>query len=491
MPLSDVVWFGLAVSGLLLLVGLGEGLRRMGADPTASRRVVHVGVGGVVAATPYLFSGPLAVYLLAACFVAGNAIARIRQWWPGIHAGRPDSIGTVTFPLAVFPALALAWPASGNAHPWGITVAFLILAVADPIAAWVGVRYGHTGHVGKAQKSWIGSCTFAVVAWGVSYAALVGTGVASGETVAGVSLVLAVTTTMAEALGGKGWDNLFIVVTAVVALVAWAEGVADLPILVMATGAGVGFAVISWRVRWLSRSGALAGGLFATSLLALGGAAWTVPAVVFFVLSSLLSRVGRGRKRPAAARSEKGSVRDAGQVYANGAVGWVLLVAYAVAWNEAALYGGFLGAFAAAAADTWATELGTMARRQPRLLTTGRRVPPGTSGAVSGWGTLASAAGAATVALSAWAVAGTPWVALGTPAGVGLVVIAGVSGAMVDSVLGATLQAQYTGPSGEWVEQPSGSLARGVRWITNDRVNIACTGWGALIGGIGAALLGV
>jgi len=132
-----------------------------------------------------------------------------------------------------------------------------------------------------------------------------------------------------------------------------------------------------------------------------------------------------------------------------------------------------------------------MARSQPRLVTTGRRVPAGTSGAVSGWGTLASVAGAATVALSAWAVAGPSWGALGTVVGVGLVVVAGVGGAMVDSLLGATLQAQYAGPSRGWVEQPSGSLARGVRWMTNDRVNMACTGCGALIGGIGAALLGV
>lgn len=490
MPLGDVVWFGLAVFGLLLLVGFGEGLRRVGAASTTSRRVVHGGVGGFVAATPYLFTGPVPIHFLAACFVVGNAVARYRQWWPAIHAGRPESVGTVAFPLAVFPALAIAWPTTGSGHPWVITAAFLVLAVADPVAAWMGERFGRARSVGGAKKSWVGSAAFAGAAWTISFVTVVATGAGSVAEAAGVSLVLAITTAMTEALGGKGWDNLFIVVVAVVVLVAWANGVAGWLVLLRATGAGLGFAAGTWWVRWLSPSGSLAGGLLAASLIALGGAAWAVPAIVFFVLSSLWSRIGNSQKGRAAARSAKGAVRDAGQVYANGAIGWAVLMVHAVGWEAAPLYWGFLGAFAAAAADTWATELGTLARGQPFLLTTGRRVPAGTSGAVSGRGTVASAAGAATVALSAWAVAAPAFITIGPFAGLALVVGAGVSGALIDSLLGATVQAQYVRPTGERVEQPSGPLVRGVQWMTNDRVNILCTFCGAVIAGVGARLLG-
>ena len=489
-PSTDDAWMvGMAGLGLLLLVAVGEALRRVGVQPATSRRIVHVGVGLVVAATPYLFTGPGPIYVLATCFVIGNAVARSRQWWPGVHAARPKSVGTVTFPLAVFPALFLAWRPDAM-HPWIITVAFLILAFADPIAAWVGAWYGRPRPVASATKSWSGSLAFAGSAWGISFTGMVIAGVAPVGEAAGISLVVAGAATMAEALGGRGWDNFFIVVASVVPLVVWVEQPHVLFVLMAGLLTGLLFAALTWWIRWLSRSGALAGGLLAASLIGLGGVDWAVPAFAFFVLSSLLSRVGRRRKHDATARSEKGAVRDAGQVYANGAAGWVLLVIYAVGLSDPVLYWGFLGAFAAAAADTWATELGTLTRGRPRLITSGRAVPPGTSGAVSGWGTLASGVGAASVGISAWAVAPDFFDGVGALTGLGLVVGVGVAGSMIDSLLGATLQAQYAGVGSELSERPSGAVVRGFRWMTNDRVNAVCTGLGALLGGIGAVVLG-
>ncbi|QXD15722.1 DUF92 domain-containing protein [Rhodocaloribacter litoris] len=156
-----------------------------------------------------------------------------------------------------------------------------------------------------------------------------------------------------------------------------------------AAGGGLVFGWLAWRLRFLDASGAVAGGLFGACLLGLGGTAWVVPALVFFVTSSLLSKVGRRRKAAPARRSAKGDVRDAGQVLANGAVAWGLLL-WAALDPSPRWYAGFVGALAAAAADTWATEVGTLLGRQPRLITSGRRVPPGTSGAVSWPGTLAA-----------------------------------------------------------------------------------------------------
>ena len=217
---------------------------------------------------------------------------------------------------------------------------------------------------------------------------------------------------------------------------------------------------------------ALAAGLGWT-LLALGGPAWTAPGLAFFVLSSALSRVGRRRKRASAALAAKGGRRDAAQVAANGGAAALALLAHA-AVPEPALYGAFLGAFAAAAADTWGTEVGTWAGGPTRVLGVGRRVPPGTSGGVSAWGTAASGLGAASV-VGAAAVLG----AVGLADGLALVAV-GVGAAALDSALGATVQARY-GPG--LSERPDGAPpARGVRWMTNDAVNAACTLAGALGG---------
>ncbi len=247
--------------------------------------------------------------------------------------------------------------------------------------------------------------------------------------------------------------------------------------------AGAAFGLAAWRLRLLTPGGAAAGGAFGACLLAFGGAAWAAPAVVFFALSSLLSRIGRRRKAPLERRFSKGATRDAGQVLANGGAAWALLLGYAF-YPSYLWYAGFLGALAAAAADTWGTELGVLAPGSPRHILTGAPVPPGASGGVSLWGTLAGAAGALAVGLagaSASAPMGPAWL----PAA--CTVVAGAAGSIADSVLGATLQARYADASGRPTERAAGPggphrLVGGRAWLTNDGVNAACTLVGAAVG---------
>src|SRR5207237_5024631 len=99
----------------------------------------------------------------------------------------------------------------------------------------------------------------------------------------------------------------------------------------------------------------------------------------------------------AADKFSKGSERDIGQVAANGGLGTLLALAYGLTPSPAlrrSLRAGFTGTLATATADTWATELGVLSPRPPRLVTTGKRVAPGTSGGISLLGTAASALGA-------------------------------------------------------------------------------------------------
>ena len=230
----------------------------------------------------------------------------------------------------------------------------------------------------------------------------------------------------------------------------------------------------------------MAGAVFGWMLLALGGAAWAAPALAFFVLSSALSRAGRRRKRAAEALAAKGGRRDAAQVAANGGAAALALAAWAV-WPAAPLYGAFVGALAAAAADTWATEVGTLVGGRTRRLGWGAPVPPGTSGGVSLAGTAGALGGAASVALAA--------VPFGLGPGLAAVLAAGgVAGASADTALGATLQARYRAPDGRLTERPALdghplALAAGRAWLGNDGVNAACTLVGAAWGAVAAAVL--
>ena len=146
----------------------------------------------------------------------------------------------------------------------------------------------------------------------------------------------------------------------------------------------------------------------------------------------------------------------------------------AQAWAFLAL----AGALAAANADTWATEIGTRYGGRPRAFGVGAPIAAGASGGMTAAGTLAGIVGAFAIAGVAGA-AGTrhAWIAG----------VAGALGMMVDSILGASVQAVYHCPTcGARVETPEhgcptrGRLVRGWAWCDNDAVNLAATAVGAV-----------
>ena len=227
-------------------------------------------------------------------------------------------------------------------------------------------------------------------------------------------------------------------------------------------------------MRWLTPDGVVAA-------LAVGGAVtWGVSwrglvlLLVFFLSGSLLTQLAE-RRAPR---------RTARQVLANGGVAAV--AALFSAWPIAA------GALAAAAADTWATEIGAFSPFAPRLITSGRQVPRGTSGGITVLGSLGGAAGAVMIALLAEAF--RPQGA--APGSAALIAGAGVAGMVADSLLGATVQGKYECPEcdarferGNTVCHQPVRLIRGFRWLDNDVVNLAATLCGAAVVALGARIV--
>jgi uncharacterized protein (TIGR00297 family) len=204
--------------------------------------------------------------------------------------------------------------------------------------------------------------------------------------------------------------------------------------------------------------------------------------LLFFVSSSMLSKLveltGPGHETP----FEKGNQRDVLQVLANGGISGCLALAARWTGGEP-LVAAYLGSLAAATADTWGTEIGMLSRSRPWLVSTMRRVDAGTSGAVSLPGLAGGCAGAFVIGVSGsvWADGGIVRLAL-------IAATAGLGGSLTDSLLGASFQAQYRcGRCGLLTERRvhCGNLtvrSRGLGWLTNDVVNLACTFTGAILG---------
>jgi uncharacterized protein (TIGR00297 family) len=231
-------------------------------------------------------------------------------------------------------------------------------------------------------------------------------------------------------------------------------------------------ALFAYRARALTLPGAVAA--FAVGTIVFGSGGWRAAAVLFafFIPSTLISRLG----------GKRGPPRSAWQVLANGGVAAICVLA---STRSGVLAAAFAGAFAAASADTWGTEIGALSRTPPVSILTLRSVQAGRSGGVTALGSAATICGALCVALVASVVGLAPlW----------SVAAGGIAGALLDSVLGASLQAL------RWCTQCScecetrmhqcGSptiLRRGAGWLENDGVNFAATLGGALVAALAAS----
>lgn len=248
--------------------------------------------------------------------------------------------------------------------------------------------------------------------------------------------------------------------------------------------ATVAFGAISYRLQWLSAGGSIVASAFGFCLLWLGGWPWVVPLLLFFGTSSILSKMGKGAKLPKN-DEKKDDIRNATQVLSNGGIAWVLLLVYAVT-GDVLWYAGFVGSLAAATSDTWATEIGRLAGGRPRNIISGKMLEKGLSGGVTWQGTAGSALGALLIGLSC-----VPFYDNTVLHCIILGLFSGLAGSLLDSILGATVQAKYRVPeTGEIVEggiQDQGvQKISGARWVTNDLVNVFCT----IAGGVAGILLG-
>ena len=233
----------------------------------------------------------------------------------------------------------------------------------------------------------------------------------------------------------------------------------------------------------LTRDGVVAAGIFGIGCVAAGWQ-WVVVLLAFFVSATLLSHAGADRKRAKLeAITAKGNARDARQVLANGAVFGAAAIGSIIAPSTAWTVLG-AAAIAASAADTWATEIGTLTSFNPRSILTLREVPPGTSGGITVPGMLAAVAGAVFIAAFA-AFAGWP-----SEAGYAAIV-GGLTGATVDSLLGAGLQSKrwcsQCGMETERTIHICGTetiLAGGIAWLDNDGVNAISSLAGAATGAL-------
>jgi uncharacterized protein (TIGR00297 family) len=234
-------------------------------------------------------------------------------------------------------------------------------------------------------------------------------------------------------------------------------------------------ALVAWRFHALTMSGAVAAIFVGGTIVAGGEVSAAILLLAFFLSGSVLSRLN----------GKHAGARDWKQVLANGlfpAIAMLVMYLKPDTREQATLF--FLGAIATAAADTWATELGTRFGGRVIDILTLRTLQRGLSGGITAVGLIASALGAFLIGALALI---HPQEAVGlchelfTPV-LPVVTVAGFCGALLDSIIGSRLQTKYLLIDGSVIETyiTGAEHASGLRWIDNNVTNLLAT----LIGGL-------
>ena len=415
-----------------------------GPHSETTRQVVHMTMGGfalLLRWIPWWQAVALATAALAFNLFLLPRL-RVNLYRPG--ESERGVHGIIWYPLAVL-LLLVTFPRRPDiaAAAWGI------LAIGDGIATLAGRAIGGPRWPWNREKTLSGSAAFAIggaaagvfLAWWCRPAVIPPP--AFAFTIA-APILAALAAALVETLPVRLDDNLSVAASA--GAVMWLVSLAALDHLPGAIALAesrlpAALAVnslVAWaghRAHTVSAAGAMTGALIGlTIFVSLGWPGWVL-LLVTFVAASIASRLGLERKVLLGIAEERGGRRGPGNAIANTGVAAIAAVVALTGDTGDAARLAFTTALVAGGSDTIASEIGKAWGRRTWSVTSLAHVPPGTSGAMSLEGTAAGVAGA--VGLGGVAIA----LGLAPLAWLSAIVIGATAGSLLESWLGATLEA--------------------------------------------------
>lgn len=457
----------LAIAVVLFIV-VAEVLRRRNVlKAIYARKILHIGAITVSAFSVYVFEDSSVLFLIVSIAVPLLCIAVGLGFFKDPGSGRP-SFGIIYFSVVFWILLALF----GDDSPELVYYPLLVLAWSDGLATVFGHRFAKsTWPFSDEAKSPLGTAVFAVIGFfvlvfGDSF--LKGAGLETAYSVPILlALFLSIFPAMVEALSVRGLDNIWIPFGVAYWLLLGPDLDKAYWLTMLIVLPALGY--FSYAKRWLTGGGAFAAVLIGWVLTLNPEPIWIIPALVFFLVGSILSKLPGDK--------DNSSVRDANQVFANGGIPVIFLMAYYVVDMNEALIASVSG-FAFALSDTSASEIGIRYGKRHINLRTFRRAERGLSGVVSFVGTLAGLALALVMGVIYYLLSGDV-------IGSYVVASAGFIGNLTDTLVGDLLQGKYLDPSGSYTEERGSHRSKAVSgfgWVTNNVTNAISSFVACLLG---------
>jgi len=256
------------------------------------------------------------------------------------------------------------------------------------------------------------------------------------------------------------------------------------------------FGIFSYYTKVVDKSGLFAGLYVGLTIWIFGGWAWFIIILIFHLFAAAATKYCYNEKNKLGFAQEKGGARQWGNVLANGLTASIFALLYflnsSFMGNHGTIYlVGYVGAISAMMADTIATELGLLSKKSPILITTFKKVEPGTSGGITLLGELAALLGSCIIGFTSWIFLELKFILFEKSYTFIIVIcaiIGGLFGCFVDSILGATIQGLYKCEKCNKITEKRvhscGTISkkiRGINIINNNIVNLISSIFGSAI----------
>jgi uncharacterized protein (TIGR00297 family) len=242
-------------------------------------------------------------------------------------------------------------------------------------------------------------------------------------------------------------------------------------------GIMIAISILAYKSKQLTISGSLAAFVLGSIVTFAFGTGGLLVYVFFVILAGVLSRINKDNDiyKEAEEIQEKGNVRDWVQVVSNAAPVLIFSILY-IAQPHPILLIMFGGSICEAVCDTTSGEIGMFFKGHTVSIITGRPQKSGLSGGISFEGTLGGFIASLITAMIWYSCFFYP--SFSTITYMFIAAFTGFAGCLVDSILGASIQAHYYDEKSdsltekEEIDGKKLELVRGIRFFNNDRVNL-------------------
>lgn len=461
----------LTVVSPFAVLGLAGGVKKLGGSAEFSRKLVHILLSNWVLLAIAVYHSVWTVCILPAAFIPLNYLSYRNGIFSAIERDEDNTPGTVWYAVSLF---ILCFMSYSLDMPWLAACGMLAMGYGDGFGALVGKKWGRRKFPDAYSKKSLEGMFIVMIFSGLSVGlvcAFYAPDLAPNFAVY-AALSSAVPAAALELFTPRGLDNLTLPLGVSLVVFLIAKYTSLIPAM-LCFSIELLILIVAYYLKAITLSGGCSAAALGMILFLSGGWISFTALIVFFILGSVVSKIGKRAKADAEELHERVGARSTVQVVANGLPSLIFTAIYYYTGMEAYLLAAIM-CFAATTADTFSSEIGMLSKKTPRSILTLKPVQRGMSGGFTFLGVFGGLVGA-------WFISILTIPRFGVRAMVAITVT-GLLSSILDSVLGAALQAKYQMREDnggllfterKTVDGENLELVRGVKWINNDIVNFA------------------